>query len=258
MGQELCLRRTRRVKDVGRLTGKQHAFVIAYLKNGFNATEAARTAGYKGNDHTLEVVGYENLRKPEIKKRIEAHFEEKETRKLTGKQEAFVIAYLKNGFNATEAARTAGYKGNENTLAVIGYQNLRKHKILERIEAYFEEKGMAANEVLFRLSEQARSDITFFIDAPTKRQFKLNMEKIKAKGYLIRKIKYTLQGPEIELYSSQKALELIGKHHRLFVDRVEHDGEICLIFDAPVPAGAMEEIAVEPEDPPIKHRRLPG
>ena len=33
---------------------------------------------------------------------------------LTGKQKVFVDAYLSNGFNATEAARTAGYKGGDN------------------------------------------------------------------------------------------------------------------------------------------------
>ncbi len=37
-----------------------------------NATEAARRAGYKGNDHTLQVVGYENLMKPVIKAEIDA------------------------------------------------------------------------------------------------------------------------------------------------------------------------------------------
>lgn len=60
MGQGLCLRRTRRVKDVGRLTGKQHAFVIAYLTNGFKGTEAARTARYKGNDGALAVIASRN------------------------------------------------------------------------------------------------------------------------------------------------------------------------------------------------------
>lgn len=49
------------------LTTKQRRFVEAY--DG-NATEAARIAGYKGNDGVLAGVGRENLRKPHIARAI--------------------------------------------------------------------------------------------------------------------------------------------------------------------------------------------
>jgi len=52
-----------------KLTPKQQAFVYAYLED-FNATRAAQKAGYKGNLVTLASVGYENLRKPKIRKAI--------------------------------------------------------------------------------------------------------------------------------------------------------------------------------------------
>lgn len=49
------------------LTVKQRLFVEAYTGPAQgNATEAARIAGYKGNDVTLAVVGSENLRKPQV------------------------------------------------------------------------------------------------------------------------------------------------------------------------------------------------
>ena len=51
------------------LTLKQQRFVTEYLATG-NATEAARRAGYKGNNRTLQVVGSENLSKPIIRKVI--------------------------------------------------------------------------------------------------------------------------------------------------------------------------------------------
>ena len=50
-------------------------------------------------------------------------------RPLTGKQQAFVTAYLANGFNATDACRKAGYKGTETALGVQGNHNLRLPKI---------------------------------------------------------------------------------------------------------------------------------
>ena len=52
---------------------------------------------------------------------------------LSIKQEKFCLEYINTAGNATEAARRAGYKGNENQLGQIGFQNLKKVKIQERI-----------------------------------------------------------------------------------------------------------------------------
>ena len=57
------------------LTAKQDAFVKAYILNGENATQAAKSAGYKGSDNTLRVMGQENLLKPAISKAIKNHRE---------------------------------------------------------------------------------------------------------------------------------------------------------------------------------------
>ena len=45
-----------------KLTPKQKAFADNYIKNGGNASDAARKAGYK----QPEIQGYENIRKPNI------------------------------------------------------------------------------------------------------------------------------------------------------------------------------------------------
>lgn len=50
-----------------KLSDKQQRFIDAYCGN---ATDAARKAGYKGNDVTLRAVGRENLAKPYIHKAI--------------------------------------------------------------------------------------------------------------------------------------------------------------------------------------------
>ncbi len=47
------------------LTLKQRRFVNAYIRNG-NGRLAAKEAGYGGDDHTLEQIASENLRKPEV------------------------------------------------------------------------------------------------------------------------------------------------------------------------------------------------
>lgn len=66
--------------------------------------------------------------------------------KLTIKQQRFIDYY--DG-NATEAARKAGYKGIDNTLAVIGKENLRKLHIKDAIEkrnAEIRNKAIATRE----------------------------------------------------------------------------------------------------------------
>jgi len=54
------------------LTMKQMAFCVHYVSASvnLNATEAARCAGYKGNDNTLGTVGFQNLLKPAIRGEI--------------------------------------------------------------------------------------------------------------------------------------------------------------------------------------------
>lgn len=59
------------------LTPKQELFIGYYLgEANYNSTEAARLAKYKGSNHTLEQIGYENLRKPGIKGAIDSKLQE--------------------------------------------------------------------------------------------------------------------------------------------------------------------------------------
>lgn len=50
------------------LTPKQEAFCVNYVANGCNATSAAKSAGYE--EGTAKQMGYENLTKPYLLKRI--------------------------------------------------------------------------------------------------------------------------------------------------------------------------------------------
>lgn len=66
-----------------KLTAKQIKFIEAYSGNG---VEAAKLAGYKGNDNTLAQVAHENLRKPEIADAIKSR-EKSRTSKLIATRE---------------------------------------------------------------------------------------------------------------------------------------------------------------------------
>ena len=54
-----------------------------------------------------------------------------EKKQLTEKQEAFAVAYVTNGGNATQAAKDAGY--SDDAARVLGPRNLRNPLIQQRI-----------------------------------------------------------------------------------------------------------------------------
>lgn len=71
------------------LTVKQRRFVDAYIETG-NAAEAARRAGYKSRN--ADVMGRENLRKPTVRKVLEARLKELEDAQIADARE--VLLYL--------------------------------------------------------------------------------------------------------------------------------------------------------------------
>lgn len=130
------------------------------------------------------------------------------------KQRAFVDAYLEC-LNATEAAARAGYRGNRNTLRSVGSENLRKPAIATEIRKHFEASAMTREEVLQRIGDIARNDISQFITETGA----INWDRVRERGHLIKKIIHRKgQESQIELHDAQSALALLAKHHRLIGD----------------------------------------
>lgn len=80
---------------------------------------------------------------------------------LTDKQRAFIDHYFACGFNATEAAKRAGY--SQKTAYSIGNENLRKPEIKAEISRRFAEQAMAPDETIARIGEVARADMGDFL-----------------------------------------------------------------------------------------------
>jgi hypothetical protein len=152
---------------------------------------------------------------------------------LTDKQVLFARFYA-DLLNGTEAARQAGYAGNDNVLAVTAHDNLRNPKIRELVDIYLEERVMSKSEVLARLADQARGSMDDFLTV-TGRGFRVDIAKAKRAGkmHLIKKVTKGRQGTSIELYDAQAALALLGKGHRLFVDRLDLEGNVSVQQDKP-------------------------
>lgn len=124
---------------------------------------------------------------------------------LTNKQKLFIYYYLETR-NATKSAKLAGYGGDENSLAVIGSDNLRKPKIKEVIESYYETRIMSANNVLAELSDVGNAPWRDFVEVKM------------GEGEVI--------SAQLRLGDKLRALELMGKHHRVITDRVETETSI--------------------------------
>lgn len=106
---------------------------------------------------------------------------------LTQKQRLFVEAYLANP-NATEAARQAGYGGNDNTLAQRGAELVRNSKIAELLKVRVEEAIITADEILTGVKAIALNG-------------KRDADKLKA-------------------------YELLGKHLAMWTDKTQLSGEV--------------------------------
>ena len=142
--------------------------------------------------------------------------------RLSKKQRVFVNEYLQC-WNATQAAIKAGYAKNSARMA--GHRLVTDDYISSIIKERVEEVVMSADEALKLLSDQARGDLDDCIVIKDGEP-KLDVTLLKEKGklHLIKSITPTASGARVELYSSQRALELIAKAQGLFTDvKVEHE-----------------------------------
>lgn len=162
--------------------------------------------------------------------------------KLTGKQRMFCEHYIACCFNATEAARRAGYADTSDIgLSVRGNELLRNVKVVDYIKQRTAEVAISANEVLLRLARHARGSFEAFIypeeslpgEAP-----KLDLSTAAARQNidLVREIEtetttkisedaaYETVKTKVKLYDAQAALRDLGRHHKLFTDKQEVGG----------------------------------
>ena len=139
--------------------------------------------------------------------------------KLTPLQDRFVDWYIIT-LNRTEAARKAGYKGDDNALAVIGHRNLRNAKIRAAITARMEELTMPKAEILMRLEQEASADISWFFEVKGGK-VQIKESAFKKFGHLIKSIRQTKDGIHLALYDSQKAKELLAKHYGMLTDNIK-------------------------------------
>lgn len=147
-------------------------------------------------------------------------------RQLTPKQGRFVAEYLID-LNATQAAIRAGY--SEKTAKSIGQENLTKPDIASAIATAQQKRGArlqaTADDVVREITRLAMFD-------PKDLTTVKSPEDIAALPEDVRRAivgwSWDKQGRFTIKMVKEGALDMLGRHHALFKDRVEHTGSVTL------------------------------
>lgn len=221
---------------------KQKRFCEEYLKH-FNATKAAKDAGY--SEKTAYAIGWENLRKPEIRAYIDKLLEEvslssAETRKMlsdiargnlsdyyivkkverTPRIEISLSKYIKNleeEFAFEENfAKLAGYNARELKLHQENQKNSKRLILRHKLEL---KKNPKAKIII--------NGPTQWVEVAELDMVKLIADKEKGK---IKSISPSQFGTKVELVSADSALVNLARIHGLFeVDNKQRRNDIQFI-----------------------------
>src|SRR5262245_60651131 len=144
---------------------------------------------------------------------------------LSPKHRKFCEEYLRL-WNATDAYLAAYPKTSREAARANGARLIANDSVAKEIQRRVDEQAMGANEVLTRMGAQARAEYSAYLMA----NGEVDLARLLAdgKGHLIKGTKPTQWGLVVEFYDAQSALVTLGKHHKLWTDKIEHDGDLVI------------------------------
>jgi phage terminase small subunit len=163
---------------------------------------------------------------------------------LTLKQRTFKVEYLANGFNATAAAKTAGY--SDKTAAAQGSRLLKNVKVAAAIAASvgrsLTKREITSDRVLDEIAKVGfRDNRRFFTETGQLIPIHLlgDEEAASLAGIEVDVITglggdeddddgFVTRTTKIKMADKLKALELLGKYLKLFTDKVDHSVSLKL------------------------------
>ncbi|EHD0800347.1 TPA: terminase small subunit [Staphylococcus pseudintermedius] len=155
---------------------------------------------------------------------------------LNKRQRTFAEAYAIPGTecygNATKSAIKAGY--SEKTAYSQGQRMLKNVELLDYIKGVeqrlFDENIMSGKEVLYRLTKTARAEHTEVEAVVTKTgDYKENPDTGRMQLVYDEEVQLVSKPPKIS--DQNKALELLGKHHKLFIDKQEVEHKLPMFVE---------------------------
>ena len=152
---------------------------------------------------------------------------------LTPKHQEVIEQYFLC-WNKTEAYHRVFPTVKRSSAAANAYRLFEMPEMQDAISQRLNESAMSSEEVLNRVAAHARGDIDDYLDTDGKFDLKKareakktgNIKKLKTKTTTRTYGDETIETVEVEfeLYDALAAKALLGKHHRLFVDRAEVTG----------------------------------
>jgi phage terminase small subunit len=150
-----------------------------------------------------------------------------EEKELTGKQELFCEEYIID-LNATKAYKRAGYEvANDNSAAVQGSRLIRNVKVHARIGELMEERSKKllidayhVMQTLVEINSRCMSKVTPVLEYdPVERKMMQKADEAGNKIY------------EFDSTGANRSIELIGKHLKMFTERVSNSFEFERMAD---------------------------
>jgi phage terminase small subunit len=129
--------------------------------------------------------------------------------RLTHRQRLFVAEYART-WNTRKSAIFAGY--SLKTAGSQGCQLLKNPKIAGAVATAMKDLQISPDQVLSRWAAIANCSIADFLDE----RGNVDIEKVKANGQVVKSLEQKGHGFKLELHDALRALELIGKAHKLF------------------------------------------
>jgi len=188
-----------------------------------------------------------NRERAEVEK-IEAALLAIDKESISDVESRFVDSFLRT-FAPLTAMQEAGFERCSNLLA---NRLLQKPEIKAEISRRMSSTIMSKEEVLWRLTLQARNKYSEYIDAVGK----VDLGKMIQDGtiHLVKCITPTRYGVKVEFVDGQRSLELIGKHYKLFTEKIDLGGAVTVnvVYEDPIELDpddglTLEEMPAQPE-----------
>lgn len=145
-------------------------------------------------------------------------------RSMTPKQDRFWREYLVD-LNGTQAAIRAGYSAR--TARYIAAENMRKPAIVAALGQAMKQRGerlqATADDVVLEITRLAMLDPAELTSVKNPGHIKTLPEDVRR---AIVGWSWDRQGNFVIKLAKEKALEMLGRHHGLFTDKVEHSGKL--------------------------------
>lgn len=141
---------------------------------------------------------------------------------MNRKHQQFINEYLRL-WNATRAYMAVYPNAGYDTARANAADLLANTNIAQEIQRRIDENAMTADEVLARLAEYGRAEYAPYINSIGEVDI---AELVKdGKAHLIKGIRETEHGRMYEFYDAYSATVMLGKYHKLFVERQELTGK---------------------------------